>query len=103
MATLLGKYHLADDAPINLSLAAATASAAQSVGARRILHIVSDQAIRILVGNSSVAAPTSSTGILIPANFPFEFQTADQQTFIRVLNLAGAAVANVCIAFLSTV
>lgn len=102
MATLLGKFHIADDAPIYMTPGATTATAAQQVGARRILHIVSDQAINMFIGTSGVAAPTATTGIRIPANTPFEFQTADHQTHIRFFNTS-ASTANISICFLSQV
>lgn len=102
MATLLGKFHIADDAPIYLTPGATTATAATQVGARRILHIVSDQAINMFVGGATVAAPAATTGIRIPPNFPFEFQTADHQTFVRFFNTS-ASTANISVCFLSPV
>ena len=100
MATLLGKFHLADDAPIYLTPGATTATAATQVGARRLIRIVSDQAVNLLVGNSSVAAPTGTTGIRIAPNESFEFETSDQHTHVRFFNTS-ASTANISVAFLS--
>lgn len=100
MATLLGKFHVADDAPVYLTPGATTATAATQVGGRRIIRISSDQAVNLLVGNSGVAAPTSTTGLRIAPNEAFEFETADQQTHIRLFNTS-ASTANISIAFLS--
>ena len=100
MSTLLGKFHIADDAPIYLTPATVTATAATQVGSRRLIRIMSDQAVNLLVGNSGVSAPTATTGIRIAPNVAFEFETADQHTHVRLFNTS-ASTANISIAFLS--
>src|SRR6185312_698044 len=102
MATLLGKFHIADDAPIYLTPATVTATAATQVGSRRLIRISSDQAVNMLIGQSTVLAPTATTGIRIGPNESFEFETADQHTHVRFFNTS-ASTANISIAFLSRV
>lgn len=101
MAVLKGLYHYADDTPIYLTPATVSATAAQNVGPRRLIRIVSDQGINMKLGSTSgVTAPTATTGVRIPPNFPLDFQTTDGQTWAIFFNPSGST-ANISIAFLS--
>lgn len=101
MATLTGTYAYSDDSSIYLTPATVTATAAQNVGARRLIRIVSDQAINVKFGPAnSVVAPTATTGNRIPPNFPVDFETTDGQSWLIIFN-PSVSTANICISFLA--
>jgi hypothetical protein len=101
MATLRGTLAYSDDASIYLQPATVAATAAQSIGPRRLIRIVSDQPINVLFGpTSAVPAPTATTGNRIPPNFPIDVETTDGQSWCRFFNTSGST-ANICLSFLA--
>lgn len=85
----------AGDAPIKIAaLAAATASAAQFIGARRIIDINADQDVMVVFGNSGVGAPTAAN-YRIPANQQTTFDMGPN-SYVRFFN-NGASAANIYI------
>lgn len=78
-------------APVNFTLATVTASAEQAPGQNSLITIMADQILTITFGVvGSVATPAAGTGLRIPANVSFTFDTGVQAPAFKVFNTSGS-------------
>lgn len=93
MATFNSVFPPAGDPIQNVSLAATTATAAIQMGQNRIFALqASGGDIQILFGDSSVAAPTATTGWTVPSGATHQFDMGSSFTHIRIFNPGGSAI-----------